>query len=92
MVTLIRATFGSENCEIAAERASGPGSTFIAWALRVRSDGILDPLYDECGALYRITADTRAHAVEALRRRLVARFGVDACDPGGDVTRDQTPG
>jgi hypothetical protein len=72
-------------CEIGADRASDTGPVFVAWALKVRHDGALEPLFDEHGGLYRATAETLPQAVSAIRSRLVARFGAEASDVIGEI-------
>ncbi len=86
MVQIVRSTFGSVPCEMAVERSTGDVPSFVAWALRVRTDGHLDPLYDGADRLLRETADTAPHAITAIRRRLTAQFGTEQpAPPNGAV-------
>ena len=72
-----RRTFGTLVCEVAAAPTSATTSTFTAWALRLRDDGRLDPLFDDRGLIYRATGATLQQAVEDLCGRLILRFGVE---------------
>ena len=69
-----RDTFGKRDCEIVIA-ASASCDAAVAWALFVRPDGGLDPIYDERGALVRECAGTAAGADAAVRHRLIALLG-----------------
>lgn len=71
-----RATFGGHHCEIAVGPSnSGDSDPVVAWALLVRPDGRLDPIYGERGAFLREYARLPADALSAMRRRLISLFG-----------------
>lgn len=72
---IYRGTFGGRHCEIAAGRSSSKLGPVVAWALGVKSDGRLEPLYGERGGILREYADTPDDAVASMRRRLVAILG-----------------
>ncbi len=78
MVNLTRTTFGSVTCEVGVEQSAGRAWNFVAWALRVGSDGRLEPLYDEAGGIYRVTADTLPRALAKIHARLATRFGAES--------------
>lgn len=69
---ICRDTFGTRNCEIVVSASRG---TVVAWALFVRPDGGLDPVYNERGVLVREYAETAAGAEAAMRQRLIALLG-----------------
>lgn len=69
-----RDTFGKCDCEIVVA-ASASRDAAVAWALFVRPDGGLDPIYDERGVLVRECAGTTAGAEGAVRQRLIALLG-----------------
>lgn len=72
---IYRATFGDRRCEIALERTHVGQGTVVAWALGVRSDGKLEPLYGERGEIVREYADSPSDALAAVKRRLIALWG-----------------
>lgn len=75
MKDCFRSVFGNVECEIGAERSDTAG--FIAWALQVKPEGRLDPLFDKRGVLVFSSGSTPELAVEEVRRRLVATLGAE---------------
>ena len=69
-----RDTFGGRSCEIVMCASADHGAV-VAWALFVRPDGRLDPVYNERGTLVREYAETAAGAEAAVRQRLIALLG-----------------
>lgn len=72
-----RATFGERNCEIAIARTAAGPCPVVAWALGVRSDGKLEPLYGERGKILREYANSSSDALAAIRRRLIVLLGAE---------------
>lgn len=72
---IYRATFGDRHCEIALECTHAGQGAVVAWALGVRSDGKLEPLYGERGEIIREYADSPSEALTAIRHRLIALWG-----------------
>ena len=72
---ICRATFGERTCEIVLDRTRAGPRLVVAWALGIRSDGKLEPLYGERGEILREYADSSSDALAAIRRRLIALFG-----------------
>jgi hypothetical protein len=72
---IYRSTFGGRACEIVLGRSSLKPGPVVAWALHVRADGGLEPLYGDRGNLVREYAATPDDAVACMRRRLVALLG-----------------
>lgn len=71
---VFRDTFGGRDCEILVA-ASGDHGAVVAWALFVRPDGALDPVYNERGVLVRECAETTTSAEAAVRQQLIALLG-----------------
>ena len=65
--------FGGIDCELGV--ASSTGAGFVAWALRVGTDGRRAPLYDRQGALLVVRGVTPTEALTAVRRQAVDLFG-----------------
>lgn len=83
----VRRKFGALECEIGVQVMPHARPTFMAWAFKVAERGQLEPLYDECGRLYRADASTPEQAVDAIRLRLARRFGPETGDSLPDDVR-----
>ncbi len=68
--------FGGIECELGV--ATAPGAEFVAWALRVGSDGRRAPIFDHRGALLVVRGGTPAEALAAVRQRTIALFGPES--------------
>lgn len=72
---IFRGTFGGRLCEIAVQCSNSDPGPIVAWALRVRSDGKLEPIFGRRGNILREYADTPEDAVASLKRQLVVLLG-----------------
>lgn len=65
--------FGEVECELGV--AQVPESGFVAWALRIESDGRRNPLVDKRGELLLVKALTAGEAIGVVRAHGAAAFG-----------------
>ena len=75
MAHALRGKFGEMPCELGVERSSESG--FVAWALQVKPDGSLVPLYDKRGALLLFRGRTPERTLANLRARVTEVFGAE---------------
>ena len=75
MAHALRGKFGEMPCELGVERSSESG--FVAWALQVKPDGSLVPLYDKRGALLLFRGRTPEQTLANLRARVTEVFGAE---------------